>query len=397
MRLCIVGETRHSRDALGTLGTLSPVVRQLLPWIERFDEVVFCGTAAPGPPPANHEPYPANRVRFLELPSGGGSSVRAKLGLTQRVLQWYPVLRRVIAAADVVHFRCPCNIGLVGLAAARGLPVRRFAMYAGNWGGFSGESPFYRLQRSWLNSPRFQGVAAVYGRWPGQPKHVITSFSPSFTEAEWRDDAASIARKLHGYLEQSQLEPLRTVSVGHLTADKNQATLLRAIALVRDRGVEVHAELLGDGPEHSRLQALSRSLGIESRIRFHGRVSLQGVRDAYRAAHVGVLASRSEGYPKVLVEAMSGGAVPVASDVGINAQMLSEGRGRLFRFGDAGGLAERLAELAAAPAALRMMALAGREYTRTRTLEAFWDLQNDILTNRLGVPARPPLSEESPN
>jgi glycosyltransferase involved in cell wall biosynthesis len=159
--------------------------------------------------------------------------------------------------------------------------------------------------------------------------------------------------------------------------------------------VEVHTQLLGDGPENSRLQALSRSLGIESQVQFHGRVSLQGVRDAYRLAHVGVLASRTEGFPKALAEAMSGGAVPVASDVGINAQMLGEGRGRLFQFGDAAGLADRLAELAGAPAALRSMALAGREYTRTRTLEAFWDLQNDILTNRLGVPALQPFAEEA--
>lgn len=394
MKLCLVGDTRHSRDAQGRLGTLSPVVRQLQPWIERFDEVVFCGTAVPGTPPPNHEPYPVQKVRFVPLPAGGGEKLGAKLGLAQRIRQWYPVLRRVIGESDVVHFRCPCNIALVGLAAAWGLPVKRFAMYAGNWAGYRRESPFYRLQRAWLNSRRFDGLAAVYGQWPGQPEHVLTSFSPSFTEAEWRQEIAPVARKLHSYLEESRTAPLRVVTVGHLNADKNQASLLRAMGLLRGRGIEVQAQLLGDGPERSRLEALAAHLGISDQVRFRGRVSLQEVREVYRRAHVGVLASRSEGFPKVLAEAMCGGAVPVASAVGINEQLLADGRGRLFPFGDAHALADRLAELACAPRALRRMAEAGREFTRDRTLESFWDLQDQILTEGLGVPVSRRAREE---
>lgn len=395
MRLCIVGDTRHSRDALGTLGTLSPVVRQLQPWLDRFDEVVFCGTSVPGPPPPNHEPYPVQKVRFLPLSPGGGETLGAKLGLLRRIREWYPILRREIAAADVVHFRCPCNIALVGLAAAHSLPVRRFAMYAGNWAGYRGESPFYRLQRAWLNSAAFRGIAAVYGQWPRQPEHVVTSFSPSFTEAEWVQDGAPVARKLHTYLEQARISPLRVVTVGHLNADKNQATLLRAIARLRSRGILVQAELLGDGPERDRLAALAGNLGIQSQVLLRGRVSLREVREAYCRAHVGVLASRSEGFPKVLAEAMCAGAVPVASAVGINAQLLENGRGRLFPFGDFEALADRLAELACAPRVLRRMATVGREFTRSRTLEAFWDLQHQILTHRLGVPVRERQLEEA--
>jgi hypothetical protein len=58
-------------------------------------------------------------------------------------------------------------------------------------------------------------------------------------------------------------------------------------------------------------------------------------------------------------------------------------------------LAERLLELSRSPATLYRMALAGREYTRSHTLEAFWDLQNDILSNRLGVPALRSRFEEA--
>lgn len=388
MRLCVVGDTRHSWDAEGRLCTLSPVVRQLHPWLERFEEVVYCGTAMAGPPPPNHEPYPTSKVRLVQLPIGGGEDVRAKLGLGRRIQQWFPVLRRMLREADVVHFRCPCNIALVGLMAAHRLPIRRFAMYAGNWAGYPGESPFYRLQRAWLNSRRYQGYAAVYGRWEGQPDHVVSSFSPSFTRAEWEEDRASVSRKLHRYSAREEIRPLCIVSVGHLNADKNQASLLHAVDRLRAQGLDTHVEFLGDGPERKSLEVLTEQLHLRHSIQFRGRVSLQEVREANRSAHVSVLASRSEGYPKVLAEAMCGGAVPVASDVGINSQILAKNRGRVFPFGDSERLAQRLAELAHNPELLRQMALDGREYTRTRTLEAFWELQDQILTERLGVPIR---------
>jgi len=387
VRLCIVGDTRHSWDPDGRLCTLSPVVRQLQPWLERFDEVVYCGTAVSGRPPANHEPYPSQKVRLTRLPSGGGENIKAKLGLGPKVLQWFPVLRRALRKADVVHFRCPCNIALVGLMAAHGLPVRRFAMYAGNWAGYPGESPFYRLQRAWLNSRRYRGLAAVYGRWSRQPDHVLSSFSPSFTHDEWEEEEGHVARKLRTYSNQKRLGALRIVSVGHLNTDKNQASILQAVKLLRAQGIETHVEFLGDGPERETLEALARRLQLRDCVRFRGRVSLQEVREAHRSAQVAVLASRSEGYPKVLAEAMCGGAVPVASNVGINSEILAKGRGRVFPYGDSERLAQCLADLSGDPDRLRRMTLAGREYTRSRTLEAFWELQQQILTDRLGVPA----------
>jgi glycosyltransferase involved in cell wall biosynthesis len=322
--------------------------------------------------------------------------VQAKLGLGPKVLQWFPVLRRALREADVVHFRCPCNIALVGLLAAHGLPVQKFAMYAGNWAGYPGESPFYRLQRAWLNSRSYQGLVAVYGRWNRQPGHVLTSFSPSFTQSEWEEEEGHVARKLRAYATQQRLVALRIVCVGHLNADKNQASVLQAIKLLRDRGIAAQVELLGDGPEREPLATLAGRLQLRDSIRLRGRVSLQEVREANRTAHVAVLASRSEGYPKVLAEAMCGGAVPVASDVGINAEILAKGRGRLFPFADSERLAQCLAELAGDPGSLRRMVLAGRVYTRARTLEAFWALQHQILTQRLGVPAAERIDRRVP-
>lgn len=390
MKLAIVGDLRHSRDARGRLCTLSPVVRQLKPWLERFDEVVACCTYQPGPPPPTHEPYSAP-VQLRALPRGGGDHLSGKLGLLRRVVQWWGPLRSTLRECDVVHFRCPCNVALVGIAASRGLRVRRFAMYAGNWAGYPGESPFYRLQRRWLASARFDGPVAVYGPRAGEGAHVLASFSPSFTEAQWRADGDAVARKLELCGSRERLMPLRIVSVGHLNRDKDQATLIRAVARLQARGQAVELELLGDGPQRPVLERLARDLGLEAAVRFRGRVSLEEVRASNLGADVAVLASRTEGFPKVLAEAMAAGAVPVASDVGLNREILRNGsRGLLFPFGDDAALADRLTDLARQPLVVCRMASAGREYTRGITLEAFEAAQHRILTDWLAVPAPSP-------
>lgn len=387
MRLAIVGDTRHSRDAEGRWCTISPLVRQLQPWLERFDDVVYCGTYLPGDPPPNHEPYPVSHVRFQPLPAGGGSGIQGKAGLLRRVVEWWPVLRRTLREADVVHFRCPCNIALVGLLAARGLPAKQFAVYAGNWGGYPGESPFYKLQRRWLNSPAFGGTTSVYGAWPGQPGHVVTAFSPSFTRADWEADGPDVDIKMRTYRGAERLPALRAVSVGHLNQDKNQGSILKAVAALRREGLRVELALLGDGPERPRLEALCRELEIADQVEFRGRVALREVRRAYAGAHVGILASLTEGFPRVLAEAMAGGAVPVATEVGINAQILEHGeRGVTFPFNSSEGLAERLRELVHDPAGMARRVEAGRAYTRDITLEAFYALHHRILSDRLGVP-----------
>jgi hypothetical protein len=397
VKLAVIGDTRHSRDAAGRLCTLSPVVRQLGPWLERFEQTVFCGTLTPGPPPPTHEPYPAQTVQLRALEAGGGNTLGKKAGLLRLMARWWPALRRTMRECDVVHFRCPCSVALVGLMAMRGLPIRRYAMYAGAWGGYPGESPFYRLQRRWLNSPGFGGVTAVYGSWPRQPEHVLTSFSPSFTLAEWRADSSRVERKIAACQRLERVQPLRAVSVGHLNADKNQASILRAVARLRAEGLRVELELLGDGPERPRLEALARELNLAGSVTIRGRVPLSEVREANVSAHVGILASLTEGFPKVLAEAMAAGAAPVASDVGINAQILGRGeRGLVFPFDDDAALAGRLRQMIESPETLTRAASAGRTYTREITLDAFAAVQRQILTERLGVPERRPAREEVP-
>jgi glycosyltransferase involved in cell wall biosynthesis len=98
------------------------------------------------------------------------------------------------------------------------------------------------------------------------------------------------------------------VCVGRLCKQKGQEALIRAMRLLEDRSVRL--DLVGSGPDESRLRELAAQLGMSDRVTFVGSTD---PRPYYRAADVVVLSSRWEGQSLVLLEAMACGAAVLAT------------------------------------------------------------------------------------
>lgn len=128
------------------------------------------------------------------------------------------------------------------------------------------------------------------------------------------------------------------VCVARLVAVKAHDVLLQAAA--RARGDAPVLLLVGDGPERDELQRLAARLGL-ARVRFLG--ARADVGDILAAADVAVLASRDEGLPLALLEAMAHGLPIVATTVGGVSELVREGlEGLLVPADDADALAAAL-------------------------------------------------------
>ena len=110
------------------------------------------------------------------------------------------------------------------------------------------------------------------------------------------------------------------LSVGNLIPIKGHELLIRALASLVPEFPTLALEIIGDGPERSRLQSLTRQLQISERVRFLGRQSRRDVAAAMRRCTVFALPSRYEGLGCVYLEAMSTGS-PV---IGCREQGISE-------------------------------------------------------------------------
>jgi glycosyltransferase involved in cell wall biosynthesis len=107
-------------------------------------------------------------------------------------------------------------------------------------------------------------------------------------------------------------------TVAALRPEKNLARLLRAFAAVAHPARLV---IVGDGPEHAALRALTRALGLEMQVKFSGYII--DPTTIYADFDVFALSSDTEQMPLSVVEAMAAGLPVAATDVGDVRSMLA--------------------------------------------------------------------------
>lgn len=163
-------------------------------------------------------------------------------------------------------------------------------------------------------------------------------------------------------------------AVGRVQAVKDQATLLRAAARLLEQAPALRPRLrvavVGDGPLLGDLRALGAQLGIQENLLLPG--ASGDVPAWMRRLDVFVLPSLNEGISNTLLEAMACGVPVLATAVGGNPELVTEGvDGGLFTPGDVEWLAERLLAYAHDPALCRLHGAAARRSALDRfSLEA---------------------------
>lgn len=145
--------------------------------------------------------------------------------------------------------------------------------------------------------------------------------------------------------------------VARLDEQKDPLTMLEAFALTKSAGAVL--AWAGDGPMAAAARHRAAELGLADRVRFLGR--LADVRPLLGRADVFALASKWEGMPNCVLEAMASGLPVVATAVGGCRELVEdEVTGLLARPGDASDLAAKLGRLLGDGALRRAMGNAGR-------------------------------------
>jgi len=140
-------------------------------------------------------------------------------------------------------------------------------------------------------------------------------------------------------------EPLRLVHVASLNRVKDQACLLRALARLRQQGVDAKLDIVGEDTLGGEVQALAAALGLAEQVRFHGFLTQAVLQPVLAAAHLHVLTSRHEAGPLVVLEAAVLGLPSIGTAVGHLAEW-APSAALVVEPGDAKGLAALLARVA---------------------------------------------------
>jgi glycosyltransferase involved in cell wall biosynthesis len=150
--------------------------------------------------------------------------------------------------------------------------------------------------------------------------------------------------------------------VARFVPRKRHQDLLRAVAILRDRGVPVRLELIGDGPTLPHMRRLVGELQLHEIVRFAGARSSDQVREAMRGADIFCLSSRWEGMAGSVMEAMACGLAVVGTDVNGIAELVEHGRtGYLVPPERPDLFADALRRLATDPVEAATLGAAGRQ------------------------------------
>jgi glycosyltransferase involved in cell wall biosynthesis len=374
-KLVIVTHVVHYRSA-GRLYAYAPYAREIEIWADMFDEILIAAPCHEQEPPGDCALLNRNNLSIAPQRESGGETLaaKAKLAFTLPLLCWD--LSRAMRQGDAVQVRCPGNLGLIGSALAPFFSKHRVAKFAGQWNETPGEPSSNRLQRAIFRSKWWGSPVTVYGKWPGEPAHIIPFFNSVMTDSQ-------IARARA--VRRGPDELRRVLFVGRLSRAKNVDVLLKALSILRSEGLAFTASIAGEGPELSSLQQLRAQLGLEDAVEFLGGVSFERVVELMERSGVLVLASETEGWPKAIVEGMTFGLVAIGSQIGLVPEILGEGRGLMVPPRNVEALASVLREVLSAPEQYSEMRSRAAAWGAHYSIESLHDSLRRLLAKSWGV------------
>ncbi len=298
MKILIVIHSLHSGGAERVTANLSRV------WVEQGWDVSVATTASTGLD--FFQLHPTVKRIALNLAGESTGLFSAVMANVRRVR----ALRRVFQEErpDVVLGMMTTS-GILSVLAGWGLSCRVFVSER-TYPPMIPLGAFWEFLRRW-SYPKATGVVALSKEgqvWieqncPGSNVTVIPN------HVSWPLENGEPHVKPESVL---PAQRMLLLAIGRLGEEKQFGILIDAFAFLAEDCEEWDLVILGEGREHHALENQVRSLGLENRIRLPGRAG--NVADWYRRADLYVLSSRFEGFPNVLIEAMSCGCPVVSFD-----------------------------------------------------------------------------------
>jgi len=305
-KLTIISHTRHYRNPDGSIVGFGSTVTEINHLLDVFDEIIHVAVLLDIAPLPSALPYLSNKITFVALPVVGGTSITDKCAIIFKAPRILNTIRKAIKKTDYFQFRAPTGIGvyvipyLVFFSKKNG-----WFKYAGNWKQLNAPMA-YSFQRWFLK--RQKRTVTINGIWEDQPKQCVTFENPCLTKEEVKLGKFTVANKTFEY-------PLQLCFVGRLESAKGLDLIIEAIeALDEDERSKIEKiHLVGDGKliHDYKKKVNDKQLPFV----FHGYLSRSAVHNIYKECHAILLPSASEGFPKVIAEAINYGCIPIVSNV----------------------------------------------------------------------------------
>ncbi|MEC4004388.1 glycosyltransferase [Flavobacterium sp. SUN052] len=322
MTFCIITHVVHKQFNEDYFA-YSPYVNEMNIWLKKVDKVVIVAPLEKRITNTIDKEYSHLDIEFIKVPHFSLIGIKNLFYSLIVLPQICFSIAKAMQKSDHIHLRLPGNMGLLGCIIQVFFPKKRkTAKYAGNWDPNSKQPFTYKLQK-WIVSSTFltkNMQVLVYGEWPNQSKNIKPFFTATYCESE-----KEVVK------EKSLNELIKFIFVGTLSSGKRPLYAIQLVESLKQNGFDVQLDLYGEGVEFNALNEYIEINKLDDFIFLKGNRTKNEMKELYTKSHFLLLASKSEGWPKVVAEAMFWGCLPLVTAVSCVPNMLeNENRGLIL-------------------------------------------------------------------
>lgn len=362
MTFLIVTSVQHILQN-GAYFAYAPYVREMNIWLKHVDKVIIVAPINNQKVSPIHLQYQHKSLQFLPIDEFNIKTLKETIKTVFKIPKIAFKLFFAMKKANHIHLRCPGNVGLIGLLIQILFPSKtKTAKYAGNWDPKAKANLSYRLQKYLLSTTFLTKNmnVLVYGQWENQTNNIKPFFTASYLESDKE------------VLQKKELsEKIKIIFVGTLSVGKRPLYAIQVIEQLLKRNHEIEFSIYGEGSERNLLEKYISKNSLAKNIFLKGNQTAENIKKAYQESHFMLLPSESEGWPKVVAEAMFWGCVPIATSVSCVPYMLDFGQRGLFLDIDLHNDTNTISGLFQSEKRFQEMMKNGVEWSRKYTLDYF--------------------------
>lgn len=340
-----------------------PYVREMNLWLQHVTETKIVAPVSFETITPVESNYIGKRISLVSIPGFHVLNITHKI----RTLFKLPIILfrifQICWWADHIHLRCPGNIGLLGCFVQLFFPWKKKTVkYAGNWDPHSKQPLSYRIQK-WITSNTFltkNCKVLVYGEWENQTKNIL----PFFTATYQQKEIITLPQK-------GLNKHIKFIYVGGFTKGKQPLLSVKVVEQLYKKGYDVMLNMYGNGEEYSTVANYVTKHQLKDIVHLHGNQSKEVIKKAFQETHFLIFISKSEGWPKVVAEAMFWSCLPVSTRVSCVPNMLEHGERGILVSEDVNEITEKIEQLLKNEPLYLSKVNQAKEWSQQYTLDSF--------------------------
>ena len=301
----IISHTPYTKNKNGELVGLGPTVEEIDHISTLFSQIYHFAPIYKTKPPRSYVKHRKSNIKVIPMIPVGGDSLFNKL----KHIFFFPLqmlrLRRFLKETEIIHFRAPTGFGLLFLPWVYIFWKKKiWIKYAGSWD--SNNVPItYKLQRWILLHFSKNSIITINKSTKKLGNNFFNFFNPCFEKKIIRINRGLVNRKDFN-------NGLNIVFVGRVEESKGIDDLFRIFQKLGKIENIKSVKIVGESKKMEFYEEQARN--SSSKISILGPLNRKDIFKIYSNSHILILLSKSEGFPKVIMEAGVFGCVPIVSN-----------------------------------------------------------------------------------